>query len=172
MPIRSYLTAQDLRVALSPAMYLALFDDDNTGDVSAVDASAGVLSVLAESLVLVTSWLPDIYKTLPPETSPAGIVTGGDSMPILLKVAQLQYARVLSYRRHPEYVKTYGAEPGGTLWKEANEFLERIQDGVQRVTSNDTPPEVLPENVGGSAAYDGPRIAISSPDGTPNSGDW
>lgn len=170
--LRSFLTPQDLVDALSEPTYMAIFDDGNFGDRTTVDASTGVKSVLAESLVLVTSWLPDVYAKLPPETGAAGIPTGGDQMPVLFKFAQLQYARMLSYQRHPEYVRTYGAEPGGPMDKGVNALMERIQAGTQRVTPHDSPPEPVPENVGGSSAYDGPRIAMSGPDGTGNLGDW
>lgn len=172
MTIRSYLKAQDLVDAMGLPTYMAIFDDDNTGNQSIVDASNGVKAVLAESMILVTSWLPDIYTTLPPETGAAGIPTGGDSMPVLFKFAQLQYARMLGYRRHSEYVRTYSAEPGGALEKAADAFMERIQSGTQRVTPNDSPPETTPANVGGSTAADGPRIAMSNTNGTSNTGDW
>ena len=158
------ITAQNLVDALSLPTYMALFDDANTGNRSTVDASTGVALVLSRSHVQVESWLPDIFKTMPTSTP----------VPSQLLVdAELQFAVIYSYRRHPEYVKTYGAEPNGSLWKEALAFMYRIQAGTQLIPPDDNPPETAPENVGGSTIADGPRIAITSNDGsTPNTGDW
>ena len=158
------ITAQDLVDALSLPTYMAIFDDANTGNQTTVNASTQVATCLARAHATTTSFLPAIYAT-PPTTTPA--------VSQLLRDAELQFAVVYAYRRHPEYVKTYGAEAGGSLWKEALETMERIQAGAQRVPSDDNPPEPKPENIGGSTAYDGPRIAITSIDGvTPNTGDW
>lgn len=170
--IPSYLTAQDLVDAMGEPTYMAIFDDTNSGSRATVDASTGVTTVLRRTLAFISSWLPDIYAKLPGET-PDGMSSTTDTIPALFKDACLQYGVVLSYRRHPEYVKTYGAQPDGPLMKELVEFMQRIQAGAQRVTPNDQPPEPTPENVGGSSQSDGSRIALTATDGvTRNSGDW
>lgn len=172
MTTPSYITAQDLADELSEPTYMAIFDDTNVNDRSTVDTSTAVLTVLRRSLVWVSSWLPDIYRTLPPETGAAGVPTGNDSIPAIFKDACLQYAAILSYRRHPEYVKTYGASPDGPLMQGLTDMMQRIQDGTQRVTTNDSPPEAKPRNVGGAGVDGASRIITDSPDGTTNSGDF
>ena len=178
MTVPSYITPQDLVDGLGFATYMAIFDDvgpggTSTGDRTQVDPSTGVQTVLGTSLQLVASWLPDIYTKLPPETGAAGVPAGGDNIPRLYKFAQLQYAKLLAYQRHPEYSKTYGAATGGSMEKTIEALMRRIADGTQRATPNDTPPEPKPENIGGSTIADGTRIAITSNDGsTTNTGDW
>lgn len=172
MTIPSYITAQDLVDSLSEPVYMAIYDDVATANRTTVDASTGVGTVLGRSCAWIESWLPDIYKKMPPSTGAAGVPAGGDLIPRLMKDAQLQYAVILSYRRHPEYVKTYGATPGGKLMEELKELMARIQSGTQRISPNDTPPEPTPQNVGGVAVADGARIAMSNPDGSSNLGDW
>lgn len=173
MPTPSYITAQDLVDALSLPTYYAIFDDANTGVRNTVDTSTPVATVLRRALVWVASWLPDIYDTLPPEQGALGVpTTTADNIPALFKDACLQRAVILAYRRHPEYVKTYGAEADGPLMKELVDMMRRIQAGTQRVTKNDTPPQTLPGNIGGSSISDGPRIAMSNIDGTKNIGDF
>ncbi len=171
MAVPSYITAQDVVDAISEPAYMLCFDDTNSGLRATVDASTQVQSVLTRTWAWVESWLPNIYAKLPPGV-PAGVVTGGDTIPRLLKDAALQYAQILTWRRHPEVAKTYGAPPVASLMAELAEFMERIQVGVQRISPNDSPPEAVPQNIGGVAAADGARIAMSNTDGTTNTGDW
>ena len=173
MTVPSYITTQDLIDALGQTAYMAVFDDSGSGSVATVSGSSQVASILGRSLVWIESWLPDIYKTMPPSTSAAGIPVGGDSIPRLLKDAQLQYALIMAYRRKPEYASTYSAEPGGKMMLELKELMQRIQSGAQRIPPDDSPPETAPANVGGASLADGPRMAITSTDGvTTNNGDW
>lgn len=169
MTTPSYITAQDLVDAMGEPTYMAIFNDANSGSRDAVDASTQVLAVLRKATTWVSSWLVAALPALPPE-SPAGIPTGGDAIPVLYKDACVQYGVILSYRRHPEYVKTYGAEPNGSLMKELLEFMARIQNATQRATVNDS--GVTPGNVGGFAVDNAPRIITDSPDGTLNNGDF
>lgn len=148
MPVKAYITAQDIVDAIGEPTYMALFDDANTGDRATVDASTAVQSTIARAHAETVSWLPDIYATMPPEI-PAGIVTGGDSIPVLFKDAELKWATVYAYRRHKEYVRTYSAQPGGSLVREVEALMERIATAAQRVAPTDSPPEPSPHNVGG-----------------------
>ena len=178
MAVPSYITADDLLNAMSQAVFMALFDDSRppTGNVVTVKAQANVTDILRRSLVRVTSYLPAIVKQYPPETGAAGISAASypatDNIPALLKDAQLQIAKIYAFQRHPEYVKTYGAQDGGQMMKDWERFMERIQSGELQVTPNDTPPQPTPENVGGTVVDDGNRIITTSPDGTDNSGDY
>lgn len=172
MTVPSYITAQDLANALGTPAFMAIYDDSPTvGVFATVAAQPNVTDVLRRSLVQVASFLPDIYSKFPPETGAAGVSTGGDSIPALLKDAQLQMAIIYSYRRRPEYVKTYNAEPGGALMKEWLAFMTRLQSGTQQVTPNDSPPQTR-MNTGGYTLADGARIITTGLDGTNNSGDW
>jgi hypothetical protein len=140
-----YIAASDLRLALSQPTYMALFDDTNSRNVATVDASPQVALVLKRAHAQIVSWVPSIYQQLPNEL-PA-------DPPSLLIDAELQVAVIYSYRRHPEYVKTYGAEANGALWKELVEFMQRFQSNEQQIASNDNPPEPAPENE--SSSYSG-----------------
>jgi len=158
------IDAPGLRAALSPPTYMAIFDDDNTGNVSTVDASAQVAQILARAHVTVDSFLVGIYQTMPADL-PSPVSE-------LLVDAELAFAIVYAYRRHPEYVKTYGAEASGPLYKEALEKMERIQAGTQQIPPDDNPPANEPGNVGGFTTDNGNRIISDNADGTTNSGDF
>lgn len=172
MSIAGWVTAKQLRLALGPVTYMAIFDDGRSKDVVVVDASDQVLQVLAESAADVASYLPALYTR---EQSPAQ-VPGSTSW--LLTGAQLMYAKCLAWQRHPEYVKTYGAQPGGKLETQYREKMERIQSSIQQVAPGDgtatsgADPVPDPPNVGGVVRADDDRIIISDPDGTSNLGDF
>lgn len=171
MAIRAFITPQDLVDAISETTYMAIFDDASTGSRAAVDASKPVQSILARAHAQCISFLPRLYATMPPE-APAGIVTGGDSIPILLKDAEVQWATIYTYRRHPEYVRTYGAEPNGSMTKEVGEMLERLADLVQQIAPTDSPPVPKPGLTQSIVYSSGPRIISDNADGTPNGGDF
>lgn len=145
MSFTPYITAQDLCDALSESTYMAIFDEAATGSRPTVDASRSVTLVRNRAHALTISWLPGIYGTLPAEPT----IPATTPPPFLLLDAELQMAVVLSYRRHPEYVRTYGAEPGGKLHAEWVEQMKRIQIAQQQIAPNDNPPEATPANVGG-----------------------
>lgn len=147
---------------------MAIFDDHGTQSLIDVKASTQVATVVRNAHAYVRSWLPNVYTT-PPADNTAG------TMSDLIRCAALEVAQCFAYRRRPEYVKTYGAFPGGPMWKGAVEMLERIQSGVQRIPSDDHPPAGFPANVGGLIGGDGPRalIATTADDAdNPNQGDW
>lgn len=172
MATPSYITAQDLVDSVGQSVYMMVYDDTNSGLRATVDVSTQVQTVLGRTWAWIESWLPDIYTKMPPSTGATGVPTGGDLIPRLLKDAQLQYAAILTYRRHPELLKTYGAAPNGQLVAELKELMERIQSSTQRISPADSPPQPTPQNVGGVAVADGARIAMTNTDGSSNLGDW
>lgn len=172
--VPSYITADDLSNAISRAKFMAIFDDTvpPNGNFAAVSALPVVTDILRRSLVRVSSKLPLLFKKFPPENAAAGISAGNDNVPTLLKDAQLQIAIIFTYRRHAEYVKTYGAEPGGKLMAEWQEAMASLQSAEDQITPNDSPMQPTPENVGGVVYDHGPRLITDSTDGTPNNGDF
>lgn len=154
--LTTFVAPSDLKLALNPTTYLAIFDDGNTGVVQ--DTDPGVLLVLERSFAEVLSYLPRIYDSLP---------TG---IPTLLKSCQLDYAVALSYERHPEYVRSFGEEKRAERWGRAEKRMERIADSFQEITDN--APAARPGNVGGITYDAGPRMLTDSSDGTNNSGDF
>lgn len=168
---RAFITADDLIDAMSETTFMALFNDANVEDVDDVKTSTPVKSVIFRAHAQVISFLPRVYTALPPE-SPAGVTSGSDSIPILLKDAELKWAMIYAYRRHKEYVKTYSAQPGGPSEKEALEAMERIADLVQQIASSDNPPTAKPGLPQSIVVDDSTRIIMSDPDGTSNQGDF
>lgn len=132
------LTADDLVSALSESTYMEIFDDDNTGNRSVVDASDQVIDCLADADSEIASWVENLYPGAQISTSTSN----------LLKSAKKRFARIMAYRRRPELVKTYGAEPSGPLMQEFVELMERIQKSIQRIPAVETPPTPTPPNVG------------------------
>lgn len=164
MSLTGWIAAADLRLALTPVSYMAVFDDGLSKSIATVDASAQVAQVIALSAAEVASYLPVLFPDLPAQLP--------STVSQLLAGAQLDYARVLSYRRHPEYIKTYDAGPGGKMEQLFREKMARIQSSVQQIVKTDVPPVEDPANVGGSFADDGKRMVCTNPDGTDNFGDW
>jgi hypothetical protein len=158
-----YITPVELRDALSPATYMAIFDDEQCGSTITVDASTAVALVLARAHSRVVSWLGSNYSRIPLVTD-AGI-------PLLLKDAELNYAIGMSYDRHPEYVRAYGCDPQRkSAWDMAELTMERIQAAVLRL--EDGTPVAKPKNIGGIVWESGPRTLTDSLDGTYNGGDF
>jgi hypothetical protein len=147
-----FVTAQMLCDTLSQTTYMAIFDDTNSNLRATVDASTPVVLLLNRAHALTISWLPGIYKTLPAEP-PA-------TAPYLLVSAELDMAVCLAYRRHPEFVRTYSAEPGGKLVQEWVEMMKRVQIAEQEIAPNDNPPEAKPENTGGKVESGDPANPV------------
>lgn len=159
-----YSTVQQLVDALGQPAYMAIFDDTASGSRATVDASTGVLTCMNRGHAEVASFMPSIMTVAPPE-QPASNVS------VLLQHAELDFIVCLAYRRHPEFVKTYGADPGGPLYKECVARMLRIQEGTQQIPLDDNPPQ-KPANIGGISLADGARIAASNTDGSSNLGDF
>lgn len=172
MSLTGWVTAKQLRLSLGPVTYMAIFDDARTGNTGTVDASDQVLQVLAESAAEVASYIPALYTR---EQAPAQL-PGNTAW--VLTGAQLLYAKCLSWQRHPELVKTYGAQPGGKVETLFREKMVRIQSSIQQVAPGDgdatsgASPVPDPPNVSANVIPEDDRIIVSDPDGTPNIGDF
>ena len=157
-----YITAADLRAALSTSTYMAIYDEEQTGSIVTVDASTAVLLTLARAHSRVVSWLGHTYTKIP-------LVTDTD-VPFLLKDAELNYAIGLSYDRHPEYVRAYAAEPQRkNAYDQAELTMTRVQEAILRFVDSPTVP--TPVNVGVIVYDTGPHTITDSLDGTWNGGD-
>lgn len=138
-----------LRAALSAATYMALFDDEQTGSHSIVDASDAVRFTLRRAHARVVSRLPPIYRTLPSAAV-------ADDIPALLQDAELLYACGLAYDRHAEYARAYGRPK----FDEADDIMDKVQAAILMIADN--PPEPAPRNVGGTVTSLGPRAFVDS----------
>lgn len=158
-----YVSATDLINRITPQVYLAMFDDENTGEVTIVN-DAAVQLVIDEAEGEVDSYLLT-ERGLPLPALVGGVVDR------LVKLAVLDFAEVLSYR-HPEYIKTYGeSAKADALWERAEKRMERVRSAIQRLPDVDQAGG-KPANVGGIIVDDGPRTILSSADGTSNLGDF
>jgi len=157
------ITAAQLRASLTPEVYLAIFDDDRTGDIDSVDVSDGVLEVLNDAHALTISSLGPLYARLP---------TSSDAkVSILLKAAEKQWARAFAFERRPEFEHEYGY--GGEKSKaesRAKRILDEIRADLMQIV--DAPPEPQPRNVGGIIRRRVQRVFLDGPNGERNSGDF
>jgi hypothetical protein len=139
----AFIVQKDLENALSPAVVLALFDDQSVGTASATAIAEVIDSAEAE----VRSYLVNPFGT----PLPAAAFTDP-----LLRLACIDFAIVFAYERHPEYVRSQG-ETGKleSRWKRAKERMERIQAAMQRPATLD--PSTKPSNVGGQVRSGDPK---------------
>jgi len=158
------IKASDLRTAINPTTYLAIFDDDNSGDMPLVDASAQVALVIKRAHTRVVSRLGVLYGKIPDGTDAA--------YPDLLVDAELNYAMGMAFDRHPEYTRTFGeSDRRKACWDQAEATMELLQEAVLRIVDN--PPEPVPHNVGGIVTDGGQRVFLGTNNGGGfNSGDF
>jgi len=158
------ITASDLRTALNPTTYLAIFDDDNSGDMALVDASEAVTLCIRRANTRVVSRLGVLYTKIPEGTDPL--------IPDLLVDAALNYAQGIAFDRHPEYVKTFGeSDRRKACFDQAESTMSMLQEAILRLVDN--PSEPVPKNVGGVVVDDGQRVFLGrSCGGGFNSGDF
>jgi hypothetical protein len=166
MATQPYATVQDLVDAISVDTFMAIFDDARIGDLAAVMESTAVTLNLRRAHAQVASRMPALYSAIPAEQPDDAHVSD------LLRDAELAFAVVYAYRRHPEYVRTFGAGPNGPLWEEALDTVTRIQTTVARIAANDNPPQPLPANVGGLVLSSGPRMTTEDDNGNSLLGDF
>lgn len=157
------ITAADLRNALSPSTYMALFDDDQTGSIVTVDASGPVQLVLRRAHIKCVTWLGANYEKIPDGTD--------THVSFLLVDAELNYAIGMAYDRHPEYVRAYGEDAKRkAAWDQAELTMMRIQEAVLKFV--DLPDMEEPRNVGGLVVDGGQRVFLTSSTGINNGGDF
>lgn len=163
MALAPLITAEQLRLSLTTPTYMALFDEEQTGSVPTVDASATVALVRRRAHIRCVSWLGLNYKRIP-------LVTDTE-VPDLLVDAELNYAVGISLDMHPEYVRAYGEEPRRKgAFDQAELCMQRVQEAVLQFV--DAPSAGEPENVGGVVVDSGQRVFLGSTNGALNSGDY
>jgi len=155
--------ADTLKNAISPEVYMAVFDDLNTGDAGEVDQSGQVQEVIDDANVLVVSALPAIYEKIPDGTDA--------SIPVLLKTCIRLYLRYFTWIRRPEYTRVTGRDESKLL-ELADSLMAKIQAGILRIAPKDSPPEPKPRNVGGFMMSMSQRVMLPNADGSRNSGDF
>jgi hypothetical protein len=163
----AYFTLQELIDDMGEETFMAVFDDHGSQSIVVVGESTQVRTCVTKAHAFVKSWLVSINN---------GALLATNATPSLMsdlvKCAALEVAKCYAFRRRPEYVKTYGAFPGGPMWKDAIEMLERIQAGTQRIASDDHPAATEPTQ-GGTIEEDGPKaIVTTDPTDRPEYGDW
>lgn len=160
---KAFITEEDLRNAVGPNTYRQIFDDDRQGKANP-DA---VAVVLRRAHGEVMSYLSTNYTNTPTE----GAAQAAD----LYWAAELDYACALAYERHPEYVRNFGKEERDKRWKRAQDRMERITAGIQRVPKAQAEAQNLeprPKNVGALIVTSGPRTTIDENDPAGGSGDF
>lgn len=163
MALAPLITGEDLRIALSKATFLALYDDEQTGDMETIETSAEVGQTLRRAHIRTVAWLGNNYNKVP-------LVTDTD-VSELLKDAELNYAIGISYDRHPEYVRQYGEDvKRKAAYDQAELCMQRVQEAVLRLV--DSPSMAEPENVGAVIVDSGQRTFLGTTNGVVNSGDF
>ena len=154
-----YIAQSDLENALSPQTVAALYDDQNVGSAYA----PAITAVLTRASTMVDSYLARVFQgpfPVPQLPVPQAIVD-----------ATLEFAIVMSFERHPDYVRTFGEEQrSGSRWKRAIDLMERICDGLQEIPDWNLQPKA--GNIGGVIYSAGPRTIVDNTDGTSNTGDF
>lgn len=163
-PVASF-TTQDLVDLIGEEVFMALFDDQGTQSLITVKASTQVALIMESAHAYVNSWLVNLGQ-LPPDNTA--------TVSKLIRHVELRVAQCFAYQRRPEYVRTYGAFPGGPMWTGITEMLDRIQSGVQRIPQTDQAPEFPQPNQGGRGPeQDGPKALVDSdPIDRTTYGDW
>ena len=152
-----WLTQADIEVALSPQTLVQLTDDDRDGI-----ADAGVIAFVIEEA----------------EAEVEGFLVGKVNLDELatdrlLRLCALEFCISFLFRRHPEYVHTFGEHHRtNSLYKRAVDRMNRIQNADQQLPDLARYEAVKPRNVGGIVMDPGHRMFISNPDGSSNSGDF
>ena len=166
MALTSFMTGVGIMNALSKEVYLAIYDDDDTGDVDTVHASDGVKDDIRSAHVWVVSAIKTLYEKIPDGSDPQGFSD-------LLWSCEREYCKYLAFKRRPEYTRSTGRTRDRDEAKErATELLEQIRAGLLQIVPEDKPPEPVPENLGGIVYDGGQRVFLDGPNGTNNSGDF
>ncbi len=135
----NFITQAELQAMMTPALFLAIFDDDNNGSVDAADTNAAQIIALAHAEVI--SYVPNLYEDALDEL-PSGV-------PDLLKSVELDYAYALSLNRHPEFARFESEYK--QRWERAEKKMDRISKSIQRIAGSNA-PTADPANVGATVA--------------------
>jgi len=155
-----YIDSDQLRDALTRETYMAIFDDDNTGDERLVnDVRLNMVIDGAEgevdSYLITNRALP-----LPPVVNPA--------VDRMVRRSCLEFAMSLSWEAHPEYIRQYGENSRvKILWERATLRMQRVKEGRQELPDQDQ-QNAKPTTQGGLVLDEGPRTIVTSSDGTSN----
>lgn len=153
-----YIAGSDLRLYLTPATFIALFDDANEGNLD--DDAPQVMLAIELAHAEVTSYLLTENATLP-DVLPAAV-------PSLLRFAELDYAMAIAFDRHPEYVRKFGEDKRSTGARDrAEKRMDEIIQAIRRI-----PGFSPPANVGGMTVDSGARVMTPNTDGSGGSGDF
>ena len=155
-----YINSAKLIAALTKETFLAIFDDNNSGDTGLVNDTSVQLVIDGAEGEVDSYLITNRAQPLPPTTNPV--------VDRMIERACLELAMSLSWERHPEYVRTYGENPRALALRErAQTTLQRIKEGRQELPDQDS-QNPKPTNIGGIVFDEGPRTAITSSDGTEN----
>lgn len=122
------ITASDLSVALSPATYLAIFDDANDGTVD--DTNPAVVLVIERAEAEVYSFLPVDFTPAPAQQK-------------LLRQAAFSFAISFSYERHPEYVRMVASNERNDQYARGKRIMLDLQETVRRMRDVTTAPVTI-----------------------------
>jgi hypothetical protein len=152
----AYITQAEFFYAVSPAMVLAIFDDNSDGVID----SATVDNYIGRGSSMTDAWIAPVY------TGPFPITQS--PVPAMIRELTLLYTLAYTYERHPEYSRI--ADRGvADMFKRADEMGARLQSAVLRIPDYAAQPK--PANVGGITNDDGRRV-MTNTSGTRASGDF
>ncbi len=153
----AYCTQTDLENRLGAARVLAIFDDDNTGNVNttALNAILQTASDMADAIVARS------YSGTYPIADP----------PAMLKEASLMFALAMAIERRPEYAAQYGDSYLFGMRKQAEELCKKVSVGLVQIIDKPQPTKnkVLRNPVHLSTKT---KFIGLKEDGTPDSGDF
>ncbi len=148
-----YIDQGDLEDRLGASTVAQLFADDFTNGAVNVNAIAATINDAEGEVDGFLLGVIDIES-----------INGADR---LLRLSALDFAESFAFKRHPEYVRTFGEGPREQgLYSRAKGRMERIRSAAQRLP--DQPAAAKPRNVGGIVVDSGPRTITTGADGTMN----
>lgn len=151
-----YINTTDLIRRLNPKTFLAIYDDEDSGDPLQVD------DLIVQQDIDSAEGEVDSYLILI-GTLPLPTLAGG-AIDRLIKTAALDYAEALSFLRHPEYPRTFG-ENGKSkgLWTIAEKRMERIKKSLQQMPDIVSQTGTTPTNTGATIANADPEADDEDP---------
>jgi len=154
-----YVFQADIEASLPPQTLVQLTDDDGDG----VPDAAVIGAIIEDAEAEAEGFVIGQYSKLP----------DGISSDRLFKLSVKEIVIAFLFRRHPEYVRTYGEhDRSDSMYKRAIERLNRIQNAEQQLPDVVQEDGFRPKNVGGIVYDSGRRMFIDNADGTSNAGDF